>query len=57
MALDFAHGSVQWLTTDALNATKVITTATANYKKVSRETWEDVENEIASLSVSHCINE
>ena len=25
MALDFAHGSVQWLTTDVLNATKVVT--------------------------------
>jgi hypothetical protein len=25
MPLDFAHGSVQWLTTDALNATKVVT--------------------------------
>ena len=25
MALDFAHGSIEWLTTDVLNATKVIT--------------------------------
>lgn len=56
MALDFAHGSVQWLTTDALNATKVIT-GLGFTPKALRFYWVGLQSNSPTNGVSGAVNE
>ena len=55
MALNFAHGSVQWLTTDALNATKVITLGFT--PKALRFYWVGLSSASPTNGVSGAVNE
>jgi hypothetical protein len=56
MALDFAHGSVQWLTTDVLNATKVITGLGFTPKAI-RFYWVGLQSNSPTNGVSGAVNE
>jgi hypothetical protein len=56
MALDFAHGSVQWLTTDALNATKVVT-GLGFTPKALRFYWVGLQSNSPTNGVSGAVNE
>jgi hypothetical protein len=56
MALDFAHGSVDWLTTDALNATKVIT-GLGFTPKALRFYWVGLRSASPTNGVSGAVNE
>ena len=56
MALNFAHGSVQWLTTDALNATKVIT-GLGFTPKALRFYWVGLQSNSPTNAVSGAVNE
>jgi hypothetical protein len=56
MALNFAHGSVQWLTTDALNATKVVT-GLGFTPKALRFYWVGLQSNSPSNAVSGAVNE
>ena len=56
MALDFAHGSVQWLTTDALNATKVVT-GLGFTPKALRFYWVGLQSNSPTNAVSGAVNE
>ena len=56
MALDFAHGSVQWLTTDALNATKVIT-GLGFTPKALRFYWVGLQSASPTDAASGAVNE
>jgi hypothetical protein len=56
MALDFAHGSVQWLTTDALNATKVVT-GLGFTPKALRFYWVGLQSNSSTNAVSGAVNE
>lgn len=56
MALDFAHGSVQWLTTDVLNATKVITGLGFTPKAI-RFYWVGLSSASPTNGVSGAVNE
>jgi hypothetical protein len=56
MALDFAHGSVDWLTTDALNATKVIT-GLGFRPKALRFYWVGLRSASPTNGVSGAVNE
>jgi len=56
MALDFAHGSVQWLTTDVLNATKVVTGLGFTPKAI-RFYWVGLQSNSPSNAVSGAVNE
>jgi hypothetical protein len=56
MALDFAHGSVQWLTTDVLNATKVVTGLGFTPKAI-RFYWVGLQSNSPTNAVSGAVNE
>jgi hypothetical protein len=56
MALDFAHGSVQWLTTDALNATKVVT-GLGFIPKALRFYWVGLQSNSPTNAVAGNVNE
>lgn len=56
MALDFTHGSVQWLTTDVLNATKVIT-GLGFTPKALRFYWVGLQSNSPTNAVSGDVNE
>jgi hypothetical protein len=56
MALDFAHGSVQWLTTDVLNATKVVT-GLGFTPKALRFYWVGLQSNSPTNAVSGAVNE
>jgi hypothetical protein len=56
MPLDFAHGSVQWLTTDALNATKVVT-GLGFAPKALRFYWVGLQSNSPTNAVSGAVNE
>ena len=56
MPLDFAHGSVQWLTTDALNATKVVTGLGFTPKAI-RFYWVGLQSNSPTNAVSGAVNE
>jgi len=56
MALDFAHGSIQWLTTDALNATKVVTGLGFTPKAI-RFYWVGLQSNSPTNAVSGAVNE
>jgi hypothetical protein len=56
MALDFAHGSVQWLTTDALNATKVVT-GLGFTPKALRFYWVGLQSNSPTNAVSGAVDE
>ena len=56
MALDFRHGSVQWLTTDALNATKVVT-GLGFTPKALRFYWVGLQSNSPTNAVSGAVNE
>jgi hypothetical protein len=56
MPLDFAHGSVQWLTTDALNATKVVT-GLGFQPKALRFYWVGLQSNSPTNAVSGAVNE
>jgi hypothetical protein len=56
MALDFAHGSVQWLTTDALNATKVVTGLGFTPKAI-RFYWVGLQSNSPTNAVSGAVDE
>jgi hypothetical protein len=56
MPLDFAHGSVQWLTTDALNATKVVT-GLGFTPKALRFYWVGLQSNSPTNAVSGAVNE
>jgi hypothetical protein len=56
MALNFAHGSVDWLTTDALNATKVIT-GLGFTPKALRFYWVGLRSASPTNGVSGAVNE
>jgi hypothetical protein len=56
MALDFAHGSVQWLTTDVLNATKVVTGLGFTPKAI-RFYWVGLQSNSPTNAVSGAVDE
>jgi hypothetical protein len=56
MPLDFAHGSVQWLTTDVLNATKVVTGLGFTPKAI-RFYWVGLQSNSPTNAVSGAVNE
>jgi hypothetical protein len=56
MALGFAHGSVQWLTTDALNATKVVT-GLGFTPKALRFYWVGLQSNSPTNGVSGAVNQ
>jgi hypothetical protein len=56
MPLDFAHGSVQWLTTDVLNATKVVT-GLGFTPKALRFYWVGLQSNSPTNAVSGAVNE
>jgi hypothetical protein len=56
MALNFAHGSVQWLTTDVLNATKVVT-GLGFTPKALRFYWVGLQSNSPTNGVSGAVNE
>ena len=56
MPLDFAHGSVQWLTTDILNATKVVT-GLGFTPKALRFYWVGLSSASPTNGVSGAVNE
>lgn len=56
MPLDFAHGSVQWLTTDVLNATKVVT-GLGFTPKALRFYWVGLQGTPPTNAVSGAVNE
>jgi len=56
MALNFAHGSVQWLTTDALNATKVVT-GLGFTPKALRFYWVGLQSNSPTNAVAGNVNE
>jgi hypothetical protein len=56
MALDFAHGSVQWLTTDVLNATKVVT-GLGFTPKALRFYWVGLQSNSPTNAVSGAVDE
>ena len=56
MALDFAHGSVQWLTTDVLNATKVVT-GLGFRPKVLRFYWVGLSSASPTNGVSGAVSQ
>lgn len=56
MPLDFAHGSVQWLTTDVLNATKVVT-GLGFAPKALRFYWVGLQSNSPTNAVSGAVNE
>lgn len=56
MPLDFAHGSVEWLTTDVLNATKVVT-GLGFTPKALRFYWVGLRGTSPTNAVSGAVNE
>ena len=56
MALNFAHGSVEWLTTDVLNATKVVTGLGFTPKAI-RFYWVGLSSASPTNGVSGAVNE
>ena len=56
MPLDFAHGSVQWLTTDALNATKAVT-GLGFTPKALRFYWVGLQSNSPTNAASGAVNE
>jgi hypothetical protein len=56
MALDFAHGSVQWLTTDALLVSKVVT-GLGFTPKALRFYWVGLQSNSPTNGVSGAVNE
>ena len=56
MPLNFAHGSVQWLTTDVLNATKVVT-GLGFTPKALRFYWVGLQSNSPTNAVSGAVNE
>jgi hypothetical protein len=56
MPLNFAHGSVQWLTTDALNATKVVT-GLGFTPKALRFYWVGLQSNSPTNAASNTVNE
>ena len=56
MPLDFAHGSVQWLTTDVLNATKVVT-GLGFTPKALRFYWVGLQSNSPTNLASGAVNE
>ena len=56
MPLDFAHGSVQWLTTDALNATKAVT-GLGFTPKALRFYWVGLQSNSPTNAASGTVNE
>jgi hypothetical protein len=56
MELNFAHGSVQWLTTDALNATKVVS-GLGFAPKALRFYWVGLQSNSPTNAVSGAVNE
>jgi hypothetical protein len=56
MPLNFAHGSVQWLTTDVLNATKVVTGLGFTPKAI-RFYWVGLQSNSPTNAVSGAVNE
>jgi hypothetical protein len=56
MALNFAHGSVQWLTTDALNDTKVVT-GLGFTPKALRFYWVGLQSNSPTNAVSGVVTE
>jgi hypothetical protein len=56
MALDFVHGSVQWLTTDALNDTKVVTGLGFTPKAI-RFYWVGLQSNSPTNAVSGAVDE
>jgi hypothetical protein len=56
MPLNFAHGSVQWLTTDILNATKVVT-GLGFTPKALRFYWVGLQSNSPTNGVSGAVNE
>jgi hypothetical protein len=56
MPLNFAHGSVQWLTTDALNATKVVT-GLGFTPKALRFYWVGLQSNSPTNAVSGAVDE
>ena len=56
MALDFAHGSVHWLTSDALNATKVVTGLGFTPKAI-RFYWVGLQSNSPTNAASGAVDE
>ena len=56
MPLNFAHGSVQWLTTDALNATKAVT-GLGFTPKALRFYWVGLQSNSPTNAASGAVNE
>lgn len=55
MALNFAHGSVQWLTTDILNSTKVVT-GLGFQPKAIRFYWVGIQSNSPTNATSQALN-
>lgn len=55
MAFNFAHGSIQWLTTDALNATKVVT-GLGFTPKALRFYWVGLQSNSPTNAVSQTVS-